>query len=459
MKIKNSKFIRNMTMATLGGFILLSPLVMESTEAFALESGSREKVVSKNGQVHKDMADKILKNIKDYSTSPDFIVTRYTPRDSTEVKWLSQNLTEPKIKGNDIYATHFYKKGGKDMLFTLSVERAVKSEKAFKKSGAKAEQGKATIGGSKNIATYNVTFDKKLSDKEKKSILPLQCEAHIQYAGSPIAGAFGDVDWGSIAGDVSRGNYFKRHTEVLVEKYGYGKISDQGGAIKQNRLDLFYDDCDVAMQGGRDNKSAVIFKTKEGAGVPNKRATTKEDVDKIMKTKKWGENNSSGKDSGSSGGSSDKEKTESKSDSESTYKSWSPFIKEKVASGGLVGVDAKTNVLPSEMTYTVNVFAKGVMKASQYLMVLLVLILIIMYGLQIFMIALMLRGDNNKVIDKLNDIAYGKNNQVGYQNFKSELVKNGAILIVMIGFTMLSLYTFTQQQLYAGISTIIDYIF
>lgn len=429
-----------------------------NTQANALESGAREKALSKNGQVHKDMYEKIKKNLNDYNAMTEFTLSRYVPRDSTDKEWLNEKLSAPKIStsnGGKTYATHFFDRDGKSYLFTLSVERAIKTEKAMKKTGAKIEQKKRQIGSIKDVDTYTVEIDKPLTYSEKAKLLPLGCSANVQYAGNPIQGSFGTIDWGNIAGDVNMAHkYFKRNAEIFVEHYGFGKVTDQGGAIKGNRIDLFVDDCDDALKGGMTPHSTVVFKKSDGVGIPNQRQATKEDLDKIMKSKKWGDNNSSGDfDSG------EKENTESSDNSSSNYKSWSPFEKTSLAKGAIVGVDKNEAVVPSELSYTTDVWVKIFAKLTGILMTGIILLIIVFYSLQIAYVALLTRGVVNDGTEKIRNIVYGKNANITADNYMKELLLNGLIIVVMIALVASSYYAIGQQQIYAGIEYILNYLF
>ncbi len=61
---------------------------------------------------------------------------------------------------------------------------------------------------------------------------------------------------GTIAADTS---LYPFGTIVYVPGYGYGRVEDRGGAIKGQRMDLFFESHDDALQWGRQTKRVRIW--------------------------------------------------------------------------------------------------------------------------------------------------------------------------------------------------------
>ena len=63
---------------------------------------------------------------------------------------------------------------------------------------------------------------------------------------------------GTIAADT---RYYPFGTEMYVPGYGWGRVEDRGGAIKgPNRIDLYFDSHDDALQWGRRKVNVKIYK-------------------------------------------------------------------------------------------------------------------------------------------------------------------------------------------------------
>lgn len=63
---------------------------------------------------------------------------------------------------------------------------------------------------------------------------------------------------GTIAADT---RYYPFGTEMYVPGYGWGRVEDRGGAIKgPNRIDLYFDSHDEALQWGRRQVNVKIYK-------------------------------------------------------------------------------------------------------------------------------------------------------------------------------------------------------
>lgn len=62
--------------------------------------------------------------------------------------------------------------------------------------------------------------------------------------------------FGTIAADTS---VYPFGTVMYVEGYGYGKVEDRGGAIKGNRIDLFFSSHNKARQWGKKTKTVQVW--------------------------------------------------------------------------------------------------------------------------------------------------------------------------------------------------------
>ena len=62
---------------------------------------------------------------------------------------------------------------------------------------------------------------------------------------------------GTIAADTS---VFPMGTVLYVPGYGYGRVEDRGGAIKGNRLDLFFDSHQQALTWGRQQLNVRVWR-------------------------------------------------------------------------------------------------------------------------------------------------------------------------------------------------------
>lgn len=88
------------------------------------------------------------------------------------------------------------------------------------------------------------------------------------YASGPLEGEPKEVGvtasgaearHGTIAADTDR---FPFGTVMYIPGYGYGRVEDRGEAIKGNRIDLFFDDHDEALQWGRKTKRVKVWYNK-----------------------------------------------------------------------------------------------------------------------------------------------------------------------------------------------------
>lgn len=62
---------------------------------------------------------------------------------------------------------------------------------------------------------------------------------------------------GTIAADTS---VFPFGTVMYVPGYGYGRVEDRGGAIKGNKIDLYFKSHRQALQWGRQHKTVRVWK-------------------------------------------------------------------------------------------------------------------------------------------------------------------------------------------------------
>ena len=62
--------------------------------------------------------------------------------------------------------------------------------------------------------------------------------------------------YGTIAADTA---VYPFGTVMYVEGYGYGKVEDRGGAIKGNRIDLFFPSHNKALQWGKKTKTVQVW--------------------------------------------------------------------------------------------------------------------------------------------------------------------------------------------------------
>jgi len=61
---------------------------------------------------------------------------------------------------------------------------------------------------------------------------------------------------GTIAADTS---HYPYGTIMYVEGYGYGRVEDIGGAIKGNKIDLYFDTHNEAIRWGRKNVKVKVW--------------------------------------------------------------------------------------------------------------------------------------------------------------------------------------------------------
>ena len=66
------------------------------------------------------------------------------------------------------------------------------------------------------------------------------------------------VRHGTIAADTS---IYPFGTIMYVEGYGYGRVEDRGGAIKGNRIDLYFPSHKTALKWGKRTKTVKVWPT------------------------------------------------------------------------------------------------------------------------------------------------------------------------------------------------------
>ncbi len=62
---------------------------------------------------------------------------------------------------------------------------------------------------------------------------------------------------GTIAADTK---YYPFGTQIYIPGYGYGTVHDRGGAIKGNKIDLFFNSHQEALNWGRKRMKVIIYK-------------------------------------------------------------------------------------------------------------------------------------------------------------------------------------------------------
>ena len=61
---------------------------------------------------------------------------------------------------------------------------------------------------------------------------------------------------GTLAADT---RHFPMGTVMFIPGYGWGKVEDRGGAIKGNKLDLFFDSHEEALEWGRQQVDVRVW--------------------------------------------------------------------------------------------------------------------------------------------------------------------------------------------------------
>lgn len=157
----------------------------------------------------------------------------------------------------------------------------------------------------------------------------------------------------------------------------------------------------------------------------------------------------------------EKETTESTTSNENvssvggTYKWFNPFIKEKGATlNSVTGMDTRENVLPNELTHTIDVFTKRFVMVANFMMIGISMILIVILALQISFVALMVRG--NDMMEKMESKLFGKNTSSSH--YIKIIITNSITVTIMIAMTLSMFFADIQAKLYFGIATFIGFI-
>jgi 3D (Asp-Asp-Asp) domain-containing protein len=66
-----------------------------------------------------------------------------------------------------------------------------------------------------------------------------------------------EAAWGTIAADT---DYYPFGTIMYVPDYGWGRVEDIGGAIKEHHIDLYFPSHKEALEWGREWKSVKVWK-------------------------------------------------------------------------------------------------------------------------------------------------------------------------------------------------------
>ena len=64
------------------------------------------------------------------------------------------------------------------------------------------------------------------------------------------------ADWGTIAADT---RYYPFGTIMYIPDYGWGRVEDVGGAIKNHHIDLFFPSHKEALEWGRKNRTVKVW--------------------------------------------------------------------------------------------------------------------------------------------------------------------------------------------------------
>ena len=70
------------------------------------------------------------------------------------------------------------------------------------------------------------------------------------------------ADWGTIAADT---RYYPFGTIMYIPDYGWGRVEDVGGAIKDHHIDLFFPTHKKALEWGRQHKRVKVWILKKGS--------------------------------------------------------------------------------------------------------------------------------------------------------------------------------------------------
>lgn len=423
--------------------VVIAVFFVDIVGVSASNRGAREKELSRNGAVHQERYDEILNNLDDYAYVENFKLTRYIPRDATEKGW--ENTTKG-TSGKSVKSVHWYKEGGNWVFSSASAERYEIAKDKF--SGKNFTETTETLGGDNRKIFWQMKFTDNVSTEDRKSIMPYQCRAYVQYAGDPFSGAHGFVDWGSVAADVAHNKILKKDAKLFVEGYGKADVHDVGGAIRGRHLDLFMDNCEDGYSGGVTNNALVIFE-KSKSSIKDGKPVTKEILDRVMASKKWGDNGATvgtGTSPGTGG------------DSGGSREIFNPFSQDRLGATR-AGVDGGEVNLPGELSYVVSGATKTIYKIAQIVMVLFVLVLIVLVSLQVASLAIQPGTGTTFMIkneEKINNFLFGESLA---KDRKKILLTNFFTLIIASVLVLGNMYVPIQGRIYMGIEYIISFIF
>lgn len=158
---------------------------------------------------------------------------------------------------------------------------------------------------------------------------------------------------------------------------------------------------------------------------------------------------------------SDTEKEETKSTDTSAntgggnYKWFSPFQKEQFSNNVVTGTDKHESVLPSELSYSLDVSVKILRIVCAWVMSIITLILIIIISLQIASVVLINKG--RTVPTKLEKFLFG--DVVLGKDFWKVIIQNICITVMIMSFTLSMYFVIVQEKIYFGISALLNYLF
>lgn len=447
-----NEYMRNNIVSKVLILLMVSFVTLSTLNVEAGSRGSREKELSKNGAVHKERYDEIMSNLGAYAYVDDFTLTRYIPRDATEKGW--NNVTSDESGGR--YKSVYWQKVSGGWLFSsASAERYEITKDKF--AGRKFTESTKNYKGDAKKIVYQMKFSEEVSSTDRDSIMPYKCKASIQYSGDPFSGAFGFVDWGSVAADVNHNGVFKKGAKLFIQGYGKGDVHDVGGGIRGRHLDLFMDNCEEGFAGGKTSNKLVIYE-KAKSSISGK-PVTKEILDKVMGDKKWGDGGAdvdlSGSEEGTGGST---EKGEGHIEG-SKREYFDPFRTHKIQST-IVGVDNSESSIPSEASYLFSEVAMTFYKIMQWFMVVLSLGLILFVSLQIAGIVLSSKGNYGLMYNKAGSFLYGKESDgEGMNSYKGMVIRNIILMTVILTLVLGSYYVGVQAKIYYALSQIMGYLF
>ncbi|GAE94002.1 hypothetical protein JCM21714_3127 [Gracilibacillus boraciitolerans JCM 21714] len=173
------------------------------------------------------------------------------------------------VSATEVFASLTEKSNENTYFFQNQAEREIWKSKKYMKH----TDSRVTYISSEQVtapATLEETID--LKKYEKKNVIATGYTAGVESTGkSPDHPAYGITYSGvkvardlysTIAADL---NIFPLGTILYIPNYGYGIVADKGGAIKGNKIDLYYPSVeDVYQQWGK--KSVDVYVVEYGDG-------------------------------------------------------------------------------------------------------------------------------------------------------------------------------------------------